>query len=272
MYYDDPLGFLGVTSLIAAVGVIVSSFEMLSNRSHCQSSGLFSWEMQRGSSARLYLPRVDNLVFEYPNVLWFIGIRIVAACSIPLVLANRIYLLIASLVIALVSVLLTVRGGDGRNGSDQMTSIIFVSLALSLLSSNPMVWKAELWFLALQLNLSYLTSGIVKAREPNWRNGSYLRMAVRTKAYGNEAVWKLFVKRPGIARIASMMVIILECGFFVSLFLPLNYSWPILIAGVVFHIANAIISGLNTFVWSYLALYPAVVFCSHSLGGAVLGR
>jgi hypothetical protein len=153
-----------------------------------------------------------------------------------------------------------------------MCSLIFVSLSLSLLSSTALVWKAELWFLALQLNLSYMTSGIFKAKERGWRDGGYLRIAFRTEAYGNEGLWKVLEERPWIARIASGSVIALECGFFVSLLLPLKYSWPILMAGALFHIANAVISGLNTFVWFYLALYPAVVFCGHVTGSSVLGK
>jgi hypothetical protein len=241
---------------------------MLAVRQHYRNGGLFSWEINKSrlsASGQGRLSVVFRRLFEYPGVVWLIGVRILAACLIPFVLTNRVYLLIAASIIAIISILLIVRGADGRNGADEMCLVIFASLSLSLLSDNPLVWKAELWFLALQLNLSYLTSGIYKAKERGWWDGSYLRMAFRTEAYGNEDLWKLLGRRPRLGRIASAMVITLECGFFLSLLLPLNYSWPILMGGVLFHIGNAVISGLNTFVWSYISLYPAVVFCNHAV-------
>ena len=35
--------------------------------------------------------------------------------------------------------------------------------------------------------------------------------------------------------------------------------------GVVFHIANAFTMGLNTFFWSFLATYPALLYLWHVL-------
>ena len=191
MRYDNPMAFLAVTSVIAAIGVLISSLEMLAVREHYRSGGLFSWELNKSrlsASGKRRLSVVFGRLFEYPGVLLLVGVRIFAACSIPFVLTSRVYLLVAASVIAIISILLTVRGIDGQNGADELCSVIFASLSLSLLSDNPLVWKAELWFLALQLNLSYLTSGIYKAKERGWWDGSYLRMAFRTEAYGSEAL------------------------------------------------------------------------------------
>ena len=275
MNYDNPMAFLSATCVVAAIGVLVSSLEMLAVRRHYGSGGLFSWEFHKArlsASGKRRLSGVGGVLFEHPGVLLLFVVRILAACSIPFILTNRVYLPAAAAVIAVVSMLLTVRGTDGRNGADEMCTIIFASLSLTLLSDNALVWKAGLWFLALQLNLSYVTSGIYKARERGWWDGSYLRMAFRTEAYGNEGLWKLLGERPLVGRVASAAVILLECGFFLSLIIPLDYSWPILAAGALFHIGNAVISGLNTFVWSYLALYPALVFCNHAVQHALAGR
>jgi hypothetical protein len=275
MNYDDPMAFLAATSIIAAIGVVISSLEMLAVRQHYGSGGLFSWEFHKSrlsASGRRRLSGVGGVLFEHRGILLLLVVRILAACTIPFVLTNRVHLLAAAAVVAVSSMLLTVRGTDGRNGADEMHTIIFPALSLSLLSDNALALKAGLWFLALQLNLSYLTSGIYKARERGWWDGSYLRMAFRTEAYGNEGLWKLLGERPRVGRVASVMVIVLECGFFLSLIVPLAYSWPILVAGALFHICNAVISGLNTFVWSYLALYPAVVFCNYAVQHALAGK
>jgi hypothetical protein len=37
------------------------------------------------------------------------------------------------------------------------------------------------------------------------------------------------------------------------------------VLGILFHVANAVIMGLNTFVWAFVATYPAILFCAVSL-------
>jgi hypothetical protein len=36
----------------------------------------------------------------------------------------------------------------------------------------------------------------------------------------------------------------------------------LLLSGIAFHVTAAIAMGLNTFLWSFLATYPALVYCS----------
>jgi hypothetical protein len=37
------------------------------------------------------------------------------------------------------------------------------------------------------------------------------------------------------------------------------------VLGILFHVANAVIMGLNTFVWAFVETYPAILFCAVSL-------
>lgn len=275
MNFQDPFAFLILTAVIAGIGVLISSSETIAIREHYQSDGLFSWEIKRVRSSRMGrgpLLYVADTLLHYPNVLVLVGIRIIAVLLIGIFLVNRQYLIVPVAVIAVTSALLGVRGKEGRNGADQMSALIFTSLFLSLLSDRALVWKAELWFLALQLNLAYLTSGILKLRKRGWWDGSYLLLAMRTRLYGNEFVWRTFRRQPRLLKVTSIAVLLFECGFFVTLLLPLQYSWPILLAGILFHAGNAAVMGLNTFVWSYLALYPAAVYCGNSVWEMVTTR
>lgn len=267
MKYQDPFSLLVLTGLIAGIGVLVSSLEMITIRAHYQRGGLFSWEIKRvrswGITRGPLLPVADALL-RYPNVLVLLSLQIVAV-FLTVVVSDKRFFLIPVSILSLTSVVLGASGKDGRNGADQMSGLIFASLFLSLLSTNVLVWKAELWFLALQLNVAYLTSGILKLTKRGWWDGSYLLLAMRTRLYGNESVWRTFRKHPRLLRVTSKAVLLFECGFFITLLLPLRYSWPIFLAGILFHIANAVVMGLNTFVWSYLALYPAAAYCGESV-------
>jgi hypothetical protein len=260
----SPYQCLITVLLIAAVGALVASLEMLSLSSQYRDGGMFSWRLHRlirpGVAKSRLLPLYDQL-FSYPSILYLTLLR--AACLVGIFIEYRDqrYLWPLVLIVASVSVLYTLRGPDGRSGADQMTKVIYVSAALALLSPHQWVWEVELFFLAGQLVLSYLTSGILKIREPVWREGKALSLIFRQQSYGNRMCWQIVNEHPQLSRVLTWSVMLFECGFPIILLLPLRFGIAILAFGLVFHFANAAILGLNTFLWSYLALYPAMIWC-----------
>lgn len=167
--------------------------------------------------------------------------------------------------IALTSVLLTLRGPDGKNGADQMTKIIFTSLALALFSPDVRLWRCEIVFLSAQLCLAYFTSGFLRIQEQGWRSGSALLTVLRQHTYGNYFCWTVARSHPVLTRIASCSVLIFECIFPLALLLPTKALVIFLGFGILFHLMNAVIIGLNTFVWAFVAVYPAFLWTSLSI-------
>jgi hypothetical protein len=68
------------------------------------------------------------------------------------------------------------------------------------------------------------------------------------------------------ARLGSWSVLCFECGFPVALLVP-SVTLPWLAVGLLFHVANAYIFGLNRFVFAWLAAYPSLLYFSGQLGG-----
>ena len=62
-----------------------------------------------------------------------------------------------------------------------------------------------------------------------------------------------------VALAASWLVITLECGFPAALVAPELAIALLTIAGT-FHVGNALVLGLNRFVWAWLAAYPALLY------------
>ena len=154
----------------------------------------------------------------------------------------------------------------------RMTKITFASLALALATSNVLVWRGELFFLTGQLMLAYATSGYLRIGESTWRSGEALLLVLRQRTYGNRRMWELLRNSPHLLRIASMSVLLFECLIPVSIFLPLKWLVVFVVFGILFHIVNAFIIGLNTFLWDYLALYPALIWYSLFLHARLLHR
>jgi hypothetical protein len=207
---------------------------------------------------------VLNFVLSYPRVLGLIGIR--AILAVALLVGPRLLLIDPRIIcpVALLGGLLTIRNAYGQDGADQMSWILFTSLALVSLLPTVAVRIACLWFLALQGCLSYSTAGIAKATAKHWRDGTYLIRILGTKMYGNIAVSEFLNSRPAYARFVARLLIAWESCFPLILFLPPTLVICMLATGVLFHVANAYIMGLNTFFWSFLATYPAILYCTEN--------
>ena len=67
------------------------------------------------------------------------------------------------------------------------------------------------------------------------------------------------LSRPALGRAAGWLVLGFECGFPVALASPTGcVVW--LAFGAGFHVVNAIVFGLDRFLWAWLAAYPALVW------------
>jgi hypothetical protein len=122
--------------------------------------------------------------------------------------------------------------------------------------------RAGLLFVAAQAVLAYFTSGYVKLISPSWRSGDALRGILNTRSYGYQDLAKLLTVHPRLSVAGCWLTIAFEClgPFFV--FLGPIPCLVFLVGGVIFHISIAVTMGLNNFVWSFLATYPALLYAS----------
>jgi hypothetical protein len=256
---------LASVSMLASVGVIISTLECLSLNQHYRDSGLFSWRVHRLRDPRLYkrgvLSILDNF-FKFPNILGLFIVRGSTALLIFFLHDHRLVMIFLTGVLGLTSTTLAIRGPDGKNGADQMSKMIFLSLPLAFVSTDLLVWRSELFFLCGQLCLAYMTSGVIRIKERQWRDGSYLSLILRQRSYGNKWCWALGTRYPVTLRLTSLAILSFECLFPIALFLPREACWLFIGIGIIFHLSNAIVLGLNTFLWAYLALFPSFLFCN----------
>jgi hypothetical protein len=164
------------------------------------------------------------------------------------------------------SIVMYWRAPIGLDGSDQMSLLMFVAVAISkLFPGDVHVAEASLWFIAIQGCLSYFVAGIAKLISPVWRSGEAVRRVLGTRTYGSRTSASLVRDREGVCIVLSWSVILFECSF------PLALAFGVLgfavfaVLGIFFHVANAVTMGLNTFIWAFVATYPAILFCAVSL-------
>lgn len=150
---------------------------------------------------------------------------------------------------------------SGANGSHGMLGVLLGTLTLFHLggSGKDVAWMC-CWFLAAQCCLSYAVPGFRKARDAQWRDGNALVALGRHSFFGGPLLGQLL--RQPRARVLARATIAFECAFPLVLVLPVPFSTTLLVAGIGFHAANAVLLGLSPFLWAWLACYPAVAWAA----------
>lgn len=147
--------------------------------------------------------------------------------------------------------------GPYNGGADKM-----VLLALSCLVVAewvPVAREAALAYLAVQLGLSYVVSGWVKLKNPDWRSGQALAEVFILSAYPQAETLRRLALRLGLMRWGARAVIGFELAVPLAL-ISAPTLWVALAVAAVFHTANAVLFGLNRFLWAWVAVFPALIW------------
>jgi hypothetical protein len=148
--------------------------------------------------------------------------------------------------------------GTMNGGSDGMLFIVLLMLALAAAPVPDRLQQAAVLFVAAQVLLSYMRAGIVKARERDWWNGSALGVFLAVPAYG---VPRWIPRSPLVLRVVSVGVITFELGAPLALLSP-SAAYLYTAVAWCFHLATAVVFGLNRFVLAWSAALPAVWFAA----------
>ena len=261
--FRDPLEAADWVVRIAALGAAVSSLELLWGRAGLRDDGLMSWSSARlrhaGLAAGVPVRWLD-LVFGYPWFLAVIGIQfLLAAFLVVQGFTDGRWLLPFA---ALLAVAVALRSPYGLDGADQMTTTLFVASALAALHPTPRIVSLALWFVALQACLSYGTAGFAKVFSPAWRSSAAVVGILRTRTYGHAGAFQILQARPRLSLLLGAAIVGLECAFPLVLVGVEELTVGLLVAGFAFHAAAALLMGLNSFFWAFLATYPAIAYCA----------
>jgi hypothetical protein len=259
-----------VTSIIAVVGIIINSLEIITSRHRLFE--FFNWEILR--TRYFWLVRnpeaasILELMVRPQVFLTLLILQIAAAIMLPIYFDHHFLAAVLAIVVLGVHLLIHFRLVYGFDGADQMQTIVWTSLAvfqLGALVDSSLVQEAAMTFLALEVVLAYLTSGVAKLTSPIWRKGDAVGLIIRTSSYGSKRALQM-VQRYNLSPILSWATILFEVG---GPFLILTGQIPtlaFLIAGLSFHISVALIMGLNSFIWAFFSGFPAILYISQLVG------
>jgi hypothetical protein len=125
-------------------------------------------------------------------------------------------------------------------------------------------------YVGIQVLASYFIAGLVKLKEPEWRNGRALQVFLASAEQGAPGWVGTITSRRAACAIGGWGVILFELLGPMLMLASGRLSWVAvtLAMAFVFHLANAVIFGLNRFVWAWVAGYPGVVVVVQALRAA----
>ncbi|HWA73133.1 MAG TPA: HTTM domain-containing protein [Polyangiaceae bacterium] len=252
---------------LLALSVFLQAIELLLARRAWVDDGVWSWPILKREHEVLPSPLrwLFSLVLPERPFLGLVLLEAAAALAFGLgVGAVAPFLLFAE-----VAVCVRFRG-TFNGGSDTLTVLTTLSFAFAWLlggAEHPLVGKACLGYIAVQLTLSYFIAGLAKLKEADWRSGAALRGFVRSRQYGAPPFVRRLLDGERRCQLLSWCVLLFECGF------PLAWLDPrlctaLIALGLAFHLGNWLVFGLNRFVFAWAAAYPALLFGSQLVASA----
>lgn len=244
--------------------IALLSIELLAARDALRDDAVFAWPTLRRDFAHAPVPLralLDGLL-AYRPFLVVLTIALTAAIALCFTAHP---LLPPLLLVACVLVSLRFRG-TYNGGSDYMTVVVLLSLTIARLGDGATARAIGLGYAAAQLVSSYFASGVAKLMQPAWRRGDVLVDLLRAPQYAAPA-WlvALLGRQPRLGHAAALGVLTLECAFPLAL-LDGRAALILGTAALVFHVINALVLGLNRFLWAWLAAFPALLYWAGRVG------
>lgn len=262
----NALAVMAIRSVlaIAAVGILINSLEYLYAAYTFGASGVYSWKVMRVRFAGVFGRRLEGLMdaaFKRLDVRAVLVVRMASTVVAVLSPIDSLAFGVAMWTLLSSSLVFNLRRVIGDDGSDQMLSIIVLTLTLCAgPQGTPLTHEVALWSLALQACLSYCAAGIAKLISPQWRGGDAIFKIFNTVTYGSEPVARFLSHTHRLNFFLCWTVMVVESAFPLCLVLPVPLALAFLAWGAVFHLGNAVIMGLNVFFWAFLATYPAILY------------
>jgi len=251
---------LETTIRLVAFSVLLQSCEMLRIRASWSGAGPWSWQTLRGEF-RIF-GRIPFLVLK--ALLSDRGFLVVVLIQLASAIGCIAFpVLTWAPVLFITTLLQSLRWrGTFNGGSDYMTILVLFALSIASFFGPDRGALPALLYIGVQVLASYFIAGLVKVKERDWRNGRALQEFLASASNGAPSWVGMLASKRVICALGGWLVMGFELGL---PFLLLSAGranvlfWAILGAAFVFHVANALVFGLNRFVWAWLAGYPGLV-------------
>lgn len=252
---------LKLVQVIIAIAVLIQTLEYISLKKSFSANGVWRWSEIKTEFS--FLPNNIQALFNFllkdDHFIILLWVRLIN--SLILILSPSPFVILTLLFTTL---LIAQRfRGSFNGGSDYMTLIILSALAVQSFSTQALITKGVLWYIALQSCTSYFIAGVVKIKQSAWRQGSALREFIQSPNYNPPTSIKNICSHKVMSFVISWGVMVFELTFPLILIQHNQIiTGSLLLLAFTFHLINVLLFGLNRFLIAWLATYPAIYFCT----------
>jgi hypothetical protein len=203
--------------------------------------------------ARDFFPRSGLVSFAFSTSIFFIVCFLRLFCLVGIIYPSLFF----ALIIFFTQIYFALRyRGSFNGGSDYLGLMISLGLCLILLFPNfPLIDRGVMYYLALQLTFSYFFAGQIKVKEILWRRGEALPAFFKQTIFIKNSFLESLIKHKKLMFLLSWFVMLWEISFplvWINSTICLIYCF----IGLLFHLGNFWIFGLNRFLLLWPLLYP----------------
>lgn len=249
-----------VTSAILGGAIVLSSSELLAQYKRLEDRDLLGWDVGRYNTKWMMkgpLGKIAEFIFDAKRFRILVILRLATGIMMA---AIALWRPLGGWILSIAFIetfLIAIRSAFGLDGAYQMNLVALAGLWIHAVSpAGSLAASAGLWFITVQLSLSYVIAGLTKLVSAEWRNGSAVIGIIGTRIYGDEALFDLIKTRHAVALMMAWSVMIFETSFGPLCLFGGKVTAVAMLMGVLFHLSNAVFMGLNGFLISFLAVYP----------------
>lgn len=245
---------------LIATALALQALELFALRGALSDTGIWRFGTLEAELSRLPPPlaQLSRLVLPARRFLVLLSLQLALA---GVVLWQGLSPLLVLLTVQAQLIALRFRG-TFNGGSDAMTLLVLICLSVAALGrAEPLVARGAIGYLGVQTLMSYFVAGIIKLKEHSWRDGSALAAFVALPKYAVPLAAQRVLQRNHVARALAWLVMLFETSFPLAL-LSRRICVVYLLGALCFHLANALLLGLNRFVLSWASAYPTLLYLS----------
>jgi hypothetical protein len=199
------------------------------------------------------------------------GLRLAAGLVLPVAASAGMTGSAATLltVVAICTLWLSLVTGGG-DGADKIALVACGSgglIAGGIVADDRLLCLAGLIWGTGQVAIAYATSGLAKLPRGFWRDGSALAAVVTGYRAGHPLAAAIVRRRP-LAIALGWTLMLVEALFPLALLAPPPVCLAALATMALFHVATALVMGLNTYPWAFAATYPCAVMANSIIVGS----
>jgi hypothetical protein len=252
-----------LSSAILSFGLFFDTLNFfLKKELYSDTIGLFQYNKLILVKRRYFKSIYQNFpyIFNFKGYFTLMVIRLICLLLLFYSFHWSIYL-----ILFIIQLIFNLRNIYSLSGADQMQNIILFSLMILSLNIDSSVSSLTVFFISLQLLISYFFAGFHKIKSKKWRNGDALLLVLNSETFGNYRILNFLYHNKKIAVFLCWIIILIQLTFIVSFFLLPNSVLIYLSILFLFHLNIAFSMNLNHFFWVFISGFPFLILESINL-------